>query len=124
MRSLIGSVATDRLGIQSIRVERRPSREKTSSLLEGVGMAKSLSTLLLSGWILTSPLGWAVTSRPLKVTWGAILNLEVLNLRFLAMAWVRTWVQRLYASEPLLGWRRTSLKILMLLSKPERTHLL
>ena len=86
MRSLIGSVATDRLGIQSIRVARRPSRERTSSLSVGVGIATSFSTLFLSGWILTSPFGLAVTRSPLHVTCGAILNLEVLNFRFYAIA--------------------------------------
>ena len=52
-----------------------------SSLQVEVGISKSFSTLFLSGWMLTSPLGWAVSNSPLKVTLGAILNLVMLNFK-------------------------------------------
>ena len=55
-RSLIGSVVMLRLGNQSIRVPSRPRRDWTSSLDDGQGRSRILSTLDLSGCILTSPL--------------------------------------------------------------------
>ena len=78
----------ERLGIHNMRVPRRPSRERTSSLHLGVGMSMSFSILFLSGWMLTSPLGLAVSNNPLKLTLGVTLNLVILNFKFLTIAWV------------------------------------
>ena len=85
----MGSVVRERLGIQSMRVPRRPRSERASSLHLGVGMSRSFSTLLLSGLMFTSPLGLAVSSRLLKVILGATLNLETENFMVLAIAWER-----------------------------------
>ena len=63
-RSLIGSVVMLRLGNQSINVPSRPRRDWTSSLEVGQGRLRMLSTLDLSGCILTSSFDWVDSWRP------------------------------------------------------------
>ena len=119
----MGSVVRERLGSQSIRVPRSPRSERASSFHLGVSRSRSLSILFLSGLISTSQLGLTVSNRPLKVTLGATLNLEMENFKLLPIAWERTWEQSLWASDPDWGCKSRSSKILILLSSPESRHL-